>query len=124
MQPNMKKIMVVDDDTDYLEAMKAFLRRAGYDVVVTTTCDEGLAELISFKPDLIILDIEVGSSDGREMCGKIKAMAAYKHIPVILVSGNYAALLTYEACQADAALRKPFEPAELLKLLDMHLINA
>jgi DNA-binding response OmpR family regulator len=119
----MKKIMVVDDDRDYLEAMKGFLKHAGYDVVVTTTCDEGFSILSSFKPDLIILDIEVGSHDGREMCLKIKAMAGYTHIPVILVSGNYAALLTYQAYQADAALKRPFVPAELLKLLDTHLIN-
>jgi CheY-like chemotaxis protein len=122
LKPAMKKIMVVDDDTDYLAAMKGYLTHVGYHIAVSTTCDEGLSILSSFKPDLIILDVEVGSDDGREMCGKIKTMADYKHIPVILVSGNYAALLTYQAYQADAALKKPFEPAELLKLLDTHLI--
>ena len=122
LQPTMKKIMVVDDDTDYLAAMKGFLSHVGYTVAVTTTCDEGLSILTSFKPDLIILDIEVGSDDGRVMCGKIKAMADYKHIPVILVSGNYAALLTYQVYQADATLKKPFEPTELLRLLDTYLI--
>ena len=60
----MKKIIVVDDDTAYLAATKRFLKHMGYHVVVTTTCDEGLDILITFKPDLIILDIEVGSRDG------------------------------------------------------------
>jgi CheY-like chemotaxis protein len=56
----MKKIMVVDDDKDLLVVMKGFLRRAGYDVVVTTSCNEGLEILASFKPDLIFIDVNVG----------------------------------------------------------------
>jgi DNA-binding response OmpR family regulator len=121
MQSPMKRIMVVDDDTDYLAAMKGFLKQSGYEVAVTTSCDEGLLILISFAPHLIFLDIDVGAQDGREMCRKIKSMADHKHIPIILVSGNYSALETYKTYQADEFLKKPFEPSELLNLASSHL---
>ena len=56
----MKKIMVVDDEKDLLAVVKGFLKKAGYDVAVTTSCDEGLNILQSFKPDIIYMDINVG----------------------------------------------------------------
>jgi DNA-binding response OmpR family regulator len=104
----MKKIMVVDDDKDLLANMKAFLRKEGYEVAVTTSCDEGSEILHSFQPDLIFLDINVGDDDGREMCKKIKAQAEYEHVPVILISANHEALKLYKDCGANSFINKPF----------------
>ena len=117
----MKKIMIVDDEVDLLAAVKAYLKREGYDVAVTTSCEEGLNILNSFKPDLIFLDINVGTSDGREMCKQIKSLAEHKHIPIILISANDDLLKTYKEYFADAIMRKPFQPAHLLNLTAFHL---
>jgi DNA-binding response OmpR family regulator len=117
----MKKIMVVDDEVDLLALIKRYFKRAGYDVAVTTSCEEGLAILNSFKPDLIYLDINVGTEDGRVMCKQIKSAAEHKHIPIILISANDDALRTYEVCQADGILRKPLQPAQLLEQAAFHL---
>jgi DNA-binding response OmpR family regulator len=112
----MKKIMVVDDEKDLLALAKGYLKRAGYDVAVTTTCKEGAEILISFKPNLIFLDINVGSEDGREMCRQIKSLAEHKHIPIVLISADDDLLKTYKEYAADSFLRKPFEPSELLNV--------
>jgi len=88
---------------------------------VTTSCEEGLNILNSFKPDLIYLDINVGTEDGREMCKHIKAMAEHKHIPIILISANDDSLKSYKEYQADSIMRKPFEPSQLLKLTAFQL---
>ena len=117
----MKKIMVVDDEQDLLAAVKGFLKRSGYDVAVTTSCEEGLGILNSFKPDLIYLDVNVGTEDGREMCKQIKSLAEHKHIPIVLISANDEALKTYREYQADAILRKPLQPSELLNMTVFHL---
>jgi DNA-binding response OmpR family regulator len=117
----MKKILVVDDDRDLLANIKAFLKRQGYDPAVTTSCDEGLQILHTFKPDLILLDINVGDEDGREMCRKIKSQAEYRHIPVILLSANYEALLVYQEYGANAYMKKPFELLSLIDALSAHL---
>ena len=113
----MKKVLVVDDDTDLLVVMKSFLKKNGYEVRVTTSCEEGLNIFYSFKPDLVLLDINVGSEDGREMCRKIKTQAEYAHIPVLLISANHEALQLYGDYGANAAVQKPFELPALLQLL-------
>ena len=120
----MKRIMVVDDEKDLLAVVKGYLERAGYEVAVTTTCNEGLDILKSFKPDLIYLDINVGTEDGREMCRQIKSLAEHKHIPVILISANDDALKTYREYKADGIMKKPFEPLKLLDLSELHLFQS
>jgi len=110
----MKKIMVVDDETDLLAGIKGFLERAGYSVAVTTTCKEGVDILASFNPDIIFLDINVGNEDGREMCRHIKSLADHKHIPIVLISANDDDLKTYQEYDANSFLKKPFRPSQLL----------
>ena len=117
----MKKVLVVDDDTDLLVMMKTLLKRNGYDVRVTISCDEGLEIFYSFKPNLVMLDINVGNDDGREMCKKIKSQAEYQHIPVLLISANHEALQLYSDYGANAAVLKPFELNSLLDLLATHV---
>jgi DNA-binding response OmpR family regulator len=117
----MKKIMVVDDDKDLLVAFKALLKRQGFDVAVTASCEEGFEILASYKPDLIFLDINVGNDDGRNMCKRIKTQAEHKHIPVILISANDEALNTYTKYGADSFLKKPFELVKLANVLSAHV---
>ena len=119
----MKKIMVVDDEKDLLALAKRYLKRAGYDVAVTTTCKEGADILVSFKPNLIFLDINVGSEDGREMCKQIKSLAEHKHIPIVLISADDDLLKTYKEYGADSFLRKPFQPSELLDIATGYLFS-
>lgn len=113
----MKRILFVDDDEDLLAALKIFFRKQGYDVAVTTFCSEGLKILETFHPDLILLDINVGSQDGRLMCRQIKEQAAYEHIPVILISANGDALRDYHRYGADDFIAKPFDLSDLEETL-------
>jgi len=117
----MKKILVVDDDTDILLLLKAKLSATGYNVTTTTSCTEGLNVFYTSLPDLVLLDINVGSEDGREMCRSIKQQADYEHIPVILISANPEALKLYADYGATAAVDKPFELNHLLDLITKHL---
>ena len=116
----MKKILVVDDDQDLLSMIKGFLQRQGYEVAVTTSCEQGVEIFYSFRPGLLLLDINVGSEDGRVMCRKIKARAENAHIPIIFISANAEALATYEEHGAVGALDKPFDFMRLLELIREH----
>jgi DNA-binding response OmpR family regulator len=119
----MKKIMVVDDEKDLLALAKGYLKKAGYDVAVTTSCKDGADILVSFRPNLIFLDINVGSEDGREMCRQIKSLAEHKHIPIVLISADDDLLKTYKEYAADSFLRKPFQPSELLDVAASYLFS-
>lgn len=113
----MKRILFVDDDEDLLTAMKIFFRHQGYEVAVTTSCSEGLKILETFHPHLILLDINVGSEDGRLMCRQIKEQAEYEHIPVILTSANDDALRDFHHYGADDFIVKPFDLSDVEETL-------
>ncbi|MEO5592841.1 MAG: response regulator [Chitinophagaceae bacterium] len=113
----MKKILIVDDEKDILFVLKTYLTQKGFDVVTTLSCDEGLNIFYSVKPDLVLLDVNVGSEDGREMCRTIKDQAEYQHLPVILISANPYALKSYENHGATAVIHKPFDLENLFLLV-------
>ena len=117
----MKKILVVDDDTDLLEIVRLSLNTSGYEVILANTCAEGIKTFYREKPDLVLMDINVRDEDGREMCKQIKSDAAYQHIPVILISGNSEALSTYKKYGANDAINKPFEVALLTDRVGRYL---
>lgn len=114
----MKRVLIVDDDTDLLAALKSFLTKKGYNVTTTTSCNEGLDILYSVLPHVVLLDINVGSEDGRTMCKKIKNTAESQHIPVILISANHQALASYQEYGANASLPKPFDLPVLLHKIE------
>ena len=114
----MKKILVVDDDEDVLLMLKTFLHLKGYEPRASRSCEEGLAIFYAFRPDVVILDVNVGTEDGRDMCRKIKEQADYRHIPVIMISANSNGLKAYSDYGANAALEKPFNFSKLQQLID------
>jgi DNA-binding response OmpR family regulator len=114
----MKRILIVDDDTDLLASLKSYLTKKGYDVTTTTTCNEGLDILYAVSPHLVLLDINVGNEDGRTMCMKIKNTAESEHIPIILISANHQALARYQEYGANGSLPKPFELPVLLDTIE------
>ena len=117
----MRKILVVDDDTDILQLLKTYLTLIEYDVRTTTSCNEGMQIFDSFQPDLVLLDINVGSEDGRVMCQQIKQQAEYEHIPVILFSANPELLKMSDQYGATATMDKPFDLESMIALFEKHL---
>ena len=113
--------MVVDDDKDLLANMKAFIKRQGYEVAVTTSCEEGLDILRTFQPDLIFMDINVGEDDGREMCRQIKAQAEYEYIPIIMISANHEDLMLYQDYGANDFMNKPFQLSMIADCIGRYL---
>jgi DNA-binding response OmpR family regulator len=129
-----KKIMVIDDDQDFLDAMTTILKSALYEVVAASNPKEGKDKIISEKPDLILLDIMMDSLfDGFSLCNAIKTsieFADVKNTPVIFVSAVKE--LTGSRFQFNGAeqgligpddyIDKPVKPDDLLariaKLLD------
>lgn len=84
------KIMVIDDDPDFRDAVTSILESAHYDVVSASNPDEVKDKIFAEKPDLILLDIMMDSLfDGFSLCHNIKTSKEYKdfnEIPIIFVS--------------------------------------
>ena len=117
----MDKILIVEDDEDLITLLKSGLSRNVYQVAATISCKEGLEIFYQFLPDFVILDINVGNEDGREMCRQIKASAEFQLIPVIMISANDISLELYKDYGANDILKKPFLLAQIQKLISKYL---
>jgi DNA-binding response OmpR family regulator len=84
------KILLIDDDPDFREAITPILKSALYDVMTAANSAEGRQIILSEKPDLILLDIMMdGLFDGFSLCHAVKTSPEYadvKSTPIILVS--------------------------------------
>lgn len=85
-----EKILIIDDDQDFLKLTALMLKEAPFDVVTANSPKEGKEKLLSEKPDLILLDIMMDSVfDGYSLCNDIKTAEEYKELkdtPIIFVS--------------------------------------
>jgi len=82
-----QRILIVDDDPDFVEATKVVLESKSYKVVVASNAKEALQVLKEETPDLIILDVIMGTADeGFDICREIKADPKYKHIPILMLT--------------------------------------
>jgi len=116
-----KKILLVDDDVDFVEATKVILESKSYDISVAHDGQEGLEKVRTERPDLIILDVMMPNMDGYEVCAKLKTDPACSRIPVLLLTavGNAIPSSKYTKemgmkTEADDYIPKPVEPLELV----------
>jgi PAS domain S-box-containing protein len=83
-----KKILAVDDSMTYLEELTSILRGEGYDVIPARSGEEAL-EMLSVQPvDCILLDLLMPGLSGTETCRRIKASAATRDIPLLMLTAN------------------------------------
>lgn len=104
-----KKIVVVDDDPDILDALQMAIEEEGYEVKTTTRGAEADKLAETYRPDLIILDILLSGMDGREIAKKLKSKKSTGAIPILMISASPHAGETVHFFGADAFLAKPFD---------------
>jgi two-component system alkaline phosphatase synthesis response regulator PhoP len=120
-----KKILLVDDDADFVEATKIILENKSYDVAVAYDGKAGLRKVETEQPNLIILDVMMPEIDGYEVCAKLKSDPRYGHIPILLLTAVGEAIsktkYTKEMgmkIEADDYIPKPVEPMELVERVE------
>jgi len=120
-----KKILIVDDDPDFVEAVAMILKSKKYDVVIARDGNEGLEKVKTDRPDLIVLDVMMPEKDGYAVCKELKADPRWNRIPVLLLTGVVSHIPTTRYTQqmgmeteADDYLDKPVEPEILVKRVE------
>jgi PAS domain S-box-containing protein len=81
-------VMVVDDAPQNIKLMRAALAHAGYNVLEAVDGATALALALASPPDLILLDVRMPGMDGFEVCARLKAQEATRHIPVIFMTAS------------------------------------
>ena len=113
------RILLIDDDTGVLNAMKARLEAAGYQCLLAHSGDEGLVRGSLAELDLVITDLQMPGVGG---LGVIRMIRSLSDVPVIVVTG-YARQFREEAerCSGVTVLAKPFDGEALLELVETEL---
>ncbi len=119
-----KKILVVDDDPDFVEGTRMVLEKSNFEVVTASSGKECLERIREGRPDLIILDIMMPKKSGFEVCKELKSNIEYNRIPVVMLTALKQKLprTSYSIAEgleleAEDYLEKPVEPKELVSRL-------
>lgn len=118
-----KRILIIDDDEDILEILNIIFQSSGYEIILSKTSQTSQDILQVIHPDLVLMDVRIAGSDksGAEICKELKTQTSEKHMPVILLSGEFNLDAIAKDCMADDFINKPFEVDNLLFQIKKHL---
>jgi DNA-binding NarL/FixJ family response regulator len=116
----LKRLLVVDDEPNLLRAVAACLRAEDYEVETARTGAEALIRLAKRVPDLIVSDIRMPGMDGYQLARQIHASPRTALVPIVFLTAKDETADRIEGFRAgvDAYLTKPFEPDELVAVIN------
>lgn len=122
MSNNKYKILVVEDETNICNLLETILQTNGYQVVTVGTCRDGITMMLSYVPDLVILDLGLPDRDGMEF---IRFIRKTDSTPLLVVSArsNESDKVAALDLGANDYITKPFGNAELLARVRAALRN-
>lgn len=125
------RILLVDDDADFVESTKTILESKPYEVIVAVNGDDGLRKARDENPDLILLDVIMPVEDGFTAAEQLKKDPKLAKIPLLMLT-SYATRGAGTAIprskgyelEAEDYLDKPVSPGVLLATVEKHLKKA
>ena len=119
----MAKILVVDDDPDFVLNSRSILEAEGYEVIDACNGSQALPLMRRERPDLILLDVMMSTTlEGLEVCREVRSDPDLQDVPIIMISSiassEYASEFPEdELIPIDTWMPKPVEPVSLLKAI-------
>lgn len=110
------KILLAEDDVTMVALLKILLKMEDFDVVALQADADVLAAAREEKPDLLLLDLHLGSQSGMEILDQIRGAQDMRDLPIIISSGSNSKELCLEH-GANGFVLKPYMPDELITLL-------
>lgn len=114
------KVLVVDDDADWVELLRYNLKKAGFSIGTAFDGIEAVRKARAIHPDVILLDLMLPGLDGFAVCELLRQDKATASIPIVMLtalSGELGRLVGLDA-GANAYLAKPFSPKLLVARLE------
>jgi DNA-binding response OmpR family regulator len=108
------KLLLVDDETAITDRLAPFLSRSGFEVQVCADGSAALDKIISFAPDMIILDVLMPRLDGREVLRRLRDAGNWTPIILLTQVGESTERAMALTEGADDYINKPFDPNELV----------
>jgi two-component system KDP operon response regulator KdpE len=114
------RVLVCDDETQILRALRVILRDAGFEALPADTVQEALDVAAVGRPEAAIIDLVLPDGDGVELCARLRE---WSEMPIIVLSavGDEDAKVRALAAGADDYITKPFGPRELVARLQANM---
>jgi len=114
------RVLVVEDDAALREGLVAVLDQKGYEVFSATQGEEGLERLHEFHPQVVLLDLVMPVMDGLSFLAERNKHPSLARIPVVAMTATGDGGCALER-NADAIVSKPFDPEDILRLVDLYV---
>jgi CheY-like chemotaxis protein len=113
------KLLLADDSITIQKIVELILTDEGFEIKAFNNGQEALASISSFKPDIVLADVEMPKMNGYQLCEKIKQNPATQNIPVILLATSFEPIdeEIVKEVKADDFIIKPFESQDLISKL-------
>ncbi len=123
---DQKKILIIEDDIDAIEAMKVVLESKKYQVIFATDGKEGFEKAKSERPDLIILDVMMQrTTEGFDVAQNLRRNEQTRYIPILMITAitqktgfPFSPQTDGEFLPVDDFVEKPIQPEDLLKRVE------
>lgn len=121
-----RRILVVEDESDFRDLIRHLLSEKGYDVNTAANGEEGLRLYSELAPDLVILDVHLPDMTGFEICRKIRAEGPRAETPILICTVRSEVSPVAEGLGSGATdyVIKPFQVGDLLERISTALAAA
>jgi two-component system, OmpR family, alkaline phosphatase synthesis response regulator PhoP len=120
-----KKILVVEDEADFLELLRLRFKEEGFAIATATNGIDAVKKARSLTPDLVLLDVMLPELDGFAVCEILRNDSATASVPIIMVTGLCGQLSRYAGIDSGATdfVTKPTTPDEIVSKVKERLLR-
>lgn len=120
-----KKIMIVDDNKEFLDELGEVLSLSGYEIIPVFDSNKALETAIQVNPDLVVLDLMMPGKSGFVLADEITHTDSLLNVPIIAMSAylqdQYCSV--FNLCGIKRYLKKPFQPLNLISKIEEMLLE-
>lgn len=116
-----KKILIIDDEEDFLNEITEMLRLSGYEPFPLSESKSAASEARRIKPDIIFLDLKMDKKSGFQVADELSGFTETRHIPIIAITGVFTDKehrLLMKACNIRECITKPAQPLDIIHLIE------
>jgi CheY-like chemotaxis protein len=116
-----RKVLLVDDDPDGLEALVGMFRKSGYEAEAVSSAEQAMASIRAARPGVVLVDIMMPGTDGVQLLREIRKDPATARLPVLMLTANYRRVLESFTSGAQDYLIKPVDWPRVRESVDRQL---
>lgn len=113
----MERVLIFDDDADILEVCTIVLKTSGFEVITQRNCEDILAKIDQYTPDVLLMDNKIPPLGGIQACRTIRASIEHAGLPIVFFSANQDVARLAGEAGADLFIEKPFDLDTLISTL-------